>query len=189
MARRVLSLQILAAALLVINVALVARRSIWNYAFAIAGVAIYAHIFYEAKLYSDMLLQGFFLVVNLYGWMYWSRSLADVGEVRVGRMATVQRWAWVAGIVVAAFLWGWLMDRHTDASYPYVDAGLAMASVAAQILLSRQKIENWILWIVVDLVAIGLYAAKGLWPTMILYILMLAISIWGLIDWRRSERG
>nr|WP_295669025.1 nicotinamide riboside transporter PnuC [Sphingomonas sp.] len=182
-------LEILASLLIVVNVVLVARRSVWNYAFAILGVAIYAWIFFTAKLYSDMLLQGFFLIVNLYGWRHWSRGIAEAGEVRVDRLTTPQRLGWLAGILVASILWGTLMHRFTDASYPFVDAGVAMASIAAQILLSRQKLENWILWIAVDAVAIGLYAAKGLWPTAILYFLLLAISIWGLVDWRNSERS
>ena len=180
-------LEILASLLIVVNVVLVARRSVWNYAFAIVGVALYAWIFFAAKLYSDMALQGFFLIVNLYGWRHWSRNIAQTGEVRVGRLSGAQRAGWLIGIAAAAFGWGWLMHRFTDASYPFVDACVAMASIAAQILLSRQKLENWFLWIAVDIVAIGLYAAKDLWPTTILYVLLLAISVWGLIDWRKSE--
>lgn len=180
--------EILASLLIVVNVVLVARRSVWNYAFAIAGVAIYAWIFFDAKLYSDMLLQGFFLIVNLYGLRHWLQGIAEAGEVRVGRLTMAARIGWVAAIFVAIVMWGGLMHRFTDASYPFVDASVAMTSVAAQILLSRQKLENWILWIAVDAVAVGLYAAKDLWPTAILYTLLLAISVWGLIDWRKSER-
>jgi nicotinamide mononucleotide transporter len=182
-------IEAIASLLIVINVALVARRSIWNYAFAIAGVLIYAWIFFHAKLYSDALLQGFFLVINLYGWRHWSRSVVQVGEVRVERMLPVDRWRWIGGIAVATAGWGWLMHRFTDAALPWLDAGIAMASIAAQILLSRQKIENWVLWIAVDMVAIGVYAVKDLWVTSALYVVLLAVSIWGLRDWRRAERG
>lgn len=182
-------LELLAAALILANVALVARRSVWNYAFAIAGVILYAWIFREAKLYSDMALQGFFLVVNVYGWRHWSRSLAAVGEVRVGRLTHPARLAWLGAIAAATFGWGWAMHRFTDAALPFVDAGIAMASIAAQILLSRQRIENWWLWIAVDLVAIGVYASRGLTATALLYVLLLGISIWGLRDWHRAERA
>ena len=180
-------LELLASLLVLINVVLVARRSVLNYAFAIAGVAIYAIVFYRAKLYSDMLLQGFFLAVNLYGWRHWSRSLAAVGEVRVKRLTAQQRNIVAGWIVGATGVWGFTMHRLTDAALPYLDAGIAMGSIAAQILLSRQKIENWVLWIVIDIVSIGMYAWKGLLPTAILYVLLLAVSIWGLIDWRRAE--
>jgi nicotinamide mononucleotide transporter len=182
-------LELLAALMVLINVVLVARRNVWNYAFAIAGVALYAFVFYGAKLYSDMLLQGFFLVINLYGWRHWSRSLASAGQVTVSRLTTGHRAVWLTGIALATLAWGSAMHRFTDAAVPYVDAGIAMASIAAQILLSRQKLENWLLWIAVDLVAIGVYASRDLWPTAILYVLLLGVSIWGLVDWRRAERG
>ena len=122
-------LELLAAVLILANVALVARRSVWNYAFAIGGVTLYAWVFFEAKLYSDMALQGFFLVVNVYGWRHWSRSLADVGEVRVGRLTDPARLAWLAGIVTATLGWGWTMHRLTDAALPFVDAGIAMRAL------------------------------------------------------------
>ena len=177
----------LAAALVVVNVALVTQRNVWNFPVALVAVAIYGWVFFEARLYSDTGLQLFFVIVNLYGWRHWSNGIATAGEVRVGRLSAAARGCWLFGIAFATLAWGTLMHRLTDASFPFVDAGIAMTSVAAQILLSRQKLENWVLWIAVDIVAIGLYAAKGLWPTTILYILLLAISVWGLLDWRRSE--
>jgi nicotinamide mononucleotide transporter len=181
-------IEIAAVVLGLVNVTLVVRRSIWNYPFALAMVALYAWIFSGVKLYSDMLLQGFFFAVNIYGWWYWARSIAAEGDVVIERLAAGARARWIAGCIVATMGWGWLMHRYTDAAFPWWDAGVAMASVAAQILQSRRKIESWILWIGVDVAAIGLYAAKGLMLTALLYALFLLLSIWGLVDWRRAER-
>jgi nicotinamide mononucleotide transporter len=86
-------------------------------------------------------------------------------------------------------VWGWLMHRFTDASYPWWDAGVAIVSIAAQIMLAKRWLENWVLWIGVDIVSIGLYSAKGLWLTMVLYVIFLALAIWGLIDWRNTRRA
>ncbi|MDO7840967.1 nicotinamide riboside transporter PnuC [Sphingomonas immobilis] len=180
--------EIAASLLIVANVALVAWRSIWNYAFGVAGVLLYAFVFFEEKLYSDALLQIFFLVLQFYGWWNWSRSAADGGEITVERMTPTARLTWLAGIALATGIWGWLMHRFTDAALPFVDGGIAMASVAAQILLSRRKLENWVLWIAIDIASIGMYAAKGLRPTTALYVLLLAIALGGLIDWARVER-
>lgn len=180
-------IEIAAFVLGVANVILVVRRSLWNYPFGLAMVTLYAWIFAEAKLYSDAILQGFFFAVQLYGWANWARSKADAGEVRVGRLGAAERGAWLAGIVVATLAWGAAMHRFTDAALPWWDAAVAITSVAAQILLSRRRIENWVLWIAVDLMAIGLYAAKDLWLTAVLYVIFLALSVWGLIDWRRAE--
>jgi nicotinamide mononucleotide transporter len=180
------AIEAIAAALVVVNVALVAWRSIWNYPVAILAVAIYAVVFAEARLYSDMVLQGFFLVVNLYGWVNWARVKGETGEVIVERLGPAARGAWVAGIAVAALVWGTGMHAFTDASYPWWDAGIAAASVAAQLLQARRVIESWWLWIAVDLASVPLYAVKSLWFTTALYVVLLVISVAGLIDWRRA---
>jgi len=180
------AIEAIAAALVVVNVALVAWRSIWNYPVAILAVAIYAVVFAEARLYSDMGLQGFFLVVNLYGWVNWARVKGETGEVIVERLGPAARGAWVAGIAVAALVWGTGMHAFTDASYPWWDAGIAAASVAAQLLQARRVIESWWLWIAVDLASVPLYAVKSLWFTTALYVVLLVISVAGLIDWRRA---
>jgi len=78
------------------------------------------------------------------------------------------------------------MHAFTDAAYPWWDAGIAAASVAAQVLQARRRIESWWLWIAVDVVSVPLYAVKGLWFTTALYVVLLVISVAGLIDWRRA---
>jgi len=178
-----------AAVLVLVNVWLVARRNIWNYAFGMAGVAIYGWVFFHAKLYSDMLLQGFFLVLNVYGLVQWRRSQAEAGEVVVERLSDTARLQWVAGISVAVASWGWLMHRLTDASLPWWDASVAMTSVAAQLLMAHRKLENWWLWIVANVLSIGLYAAKSLWITMGLYVFLLGLAIWGLARWQAARQG
>lgn len=180
-------IEIAAAALGLVNIVLVVRRSIWNYPFALAMVALYAWVFLGERLYSDALLQLFFLAVNLYGWWNWSRARADTGEVRVVRLAGAERLRWITGCAVLAAGWGALMHGATDAEWPWWDGTIAVLSVAAQILQSRRAIECWVLWIVVDLLAVPLFAVKGLWPTAALYVLFLALSALGLIEWWRAE--
>ena len=178
----------IAAALVVANVVLVARRSVWNYPFAIVAVAIYAVVFARAHLYSDMLLQGFFLIVNAYGWVHWARDRAVQGTVVVEVLTARARATWAIGCVGATIGWGLAMHAYTDASYPWWDAATAIVSVAAQVMLARRAIENWWLWIAVDVAAIPLYLAKHLWFTGGLYVVLLAISVWGLTDWQRARQ-
>lgn len=180
-------IEIVAALLVLVNVALVVRRSMWNYPFALVAVSLYAWIFFGQKLYSDALLQLFYLAVNLYGWWNWSRSQADTGEVWVERMRDRERLAWVAICMGATAGWGWLMHSHTDAAYPWWDGGIAVISIAAQILQSRRKWESWVLWIVADVLAVPLFAVKGIWPTAILYTILLGLAVRGLIDWTRRQ--
>ena len=180
--------ELVAAALGILCVALVVRRSVWNYPFGIASVALYASVFWHAKLYSDALLQLFFVVVNAYGWSSWAENRAGAGEVLVERLSPRSRWEWTLGGAAAILAWGALMHRFTDASYPWPDAGVAITSIAAQILMAKRKWENWVLWIGVDLASIPLYAAKQLGATTLLYVLYLALAIWGLSDWSRARR-
>ncbi len=179
-------LELIAFVLGVINVTLVVRRSIWNYPFGLAMVVLYGRVFFEAKLYSDTLLQAFFFVVQLYGWWAWSSSAADSGTIIVKRLGRRERLGWGLGCAAATIIWSSLVTRFTDASLPWWDATAAVLSVAAQIMMSRRLIENWVLWIAVDILSIGLYAAKGLWLTMVLYAVFLALAIWGLVGWRRD---
>ncbi|MFN3433224.1 MAG: nicotinamide riboside transporter PnuC [Sphingomonas sp.] len=177
----------LAAALVVVNVALVAQRSVWNYPVALVAVAIYGWVFAEARLYSDALLQGFFFAANLYGWANWAKSRAQAGEVVVERLDAGTRAGWLVAGAAACLLWGMLMHRYTDASYPWWDGGIAIASVAAQLMQARRAIESWWVWIAVDVASVPLYCAKGLWFTAALYAVLLGLAVWGLVDWRRAE--
>jgi nicotinamide mononucleotide transporter len=178
-------LEAIAALLGVINVALVARRSIWNYPPGIAMVALYFFVFFEAKLYSDALLQIFFLVIQLYGWWNWLHSPKPDHGVAVEWMSPNARLKWFGGTVLFSLCWGLLMRTYTDAAAPLIDAGIAGFSVAAQLLLSLRRVENWILWIGVDIVAIGLFLWRGLEITAGLYALFLCLATIGLISWSR----
>jgi len=172
------------------NITLLVRRSIWNYPFGIVMVSLYAWIFYGAKLYSDAILQIFFFVVQCYGWAHWLTRRDEEGLVIVARLsprgAVTSALAAVAGTAAL----GGVMATFTDASFPYWDASIAVLSVIAQIMLARRLLENWALWVAVDIIAIGLYWTKGLYPTAVLYLMFLIISAIGYFNWRRAyDRG
>lgn len=181
-------LEIIAVVLGLINVTLVVLRNIWNYPVALVMVSLYAVIFYQTNLYSDALLQIFFFVMNIYGWWYWARGKAETGDIRVELLSNRARLGGAAWLVALTFGWGWLMDNRTDAHFPYWDGAIAMTSVAAQILMSRRFLENWVLWILVDVLAVGLYWVKDLKLTSALYVVFLALSIWGFEEWMRVRR-
>jgi nicotinamide mononucleotide transporter len=176
-----------AAALGLLNVWLIIRRSIWNYPPGLVMVVLYAWIFYDAKLYSDVLLQIFFFFFQLYGWVDWTKNKSLTGEVRVDVMEPAAfgvSLCWVAG---GAWMLGSYMAHQTDASFPYLDAFIAIASVVAQALTSRRKLESWLLWIAVDVIAIGVYAAKDLYITAGLYTLFLCLAVSGYFSWQASR--
>lgn len=189
-------LELLAAALGVINIALLVRRSVWNYPFGIAMVALYVIVFYRARLYAEAGLQVFFLLAQAWGWWLWVRaekrepgSARDPGRVAVRWLGWPSRAVWLVVTAALSLNLGWVLHRFTDAALPYADSAIAGASVAAQILLALRRIENWVLWIAIDAAAIAVYLSKGLLATAALYALFLAFSALGLREWVRSARA
>jgi nicotinamide mononucleotide transporter len=181
-------IEIAAFALGLANIGLLIRRSVWNFPFGIAMVALYAVIFFDAKLYSDAGLQIFFLVVQIYGWWSWSRG-ADQGVVAVRAMEPRGRIGWAIATAMLIAVWGTAMHRLTDASLPYWDAAIAMMSVSAQILMTRRFVENWPVWVAVNIVSIGVYAVKGLWLTALLYAIFLVLAVVGWAEWHRQAKA
>ncbi len=181
-------LEAIAATLTLVTIILVMRRSLWNFPVALVAVSATAIVLCEAKLYSDAGLQGFFFVLNLYGWWAWRQNKGKTGAVEVRRLPRAVFALWIAGAMTATLGWGRLMGATTDASAPYLDASIAMLSVTAQILMTQRRIENWHIWIVVNLISIALYASRGLYWFTALYLVLLILAIRGLAEWRNAEQ-
>lgn len=182
------AIEVTAVALGLVNVTLIIRRNIWNYPFGIAMVILYARIFYDYRLYSDSGLQIYFLVIQIYGWWYWWSRRDDEGRVIVARVPTSHLGPYAAVAVVGILALGTVMERYTDADYAYWDGTIAFLSVIAQFLLSRRRLESWVLWIIVDVLAIGLFWVKGLYPTAALYGVFLVLAAIGFHTWLRAWR-
>lgn len=181
-------LEIIAVALGIANVGLLVRRSIWNYPFGMAMVALYLVIFWQARLYGEAGLQVFFFVVQGWGWWLWARAGG------LAQMVTVEWMGWRARAVAIALVAGsslgigWAMARFTDAALPYADATIAGASVVAQVLLALRRVENWALWIAIDVLSVGVYVERELYLTAGLYVVFLGLATMGLIAWARAAR-
>ena len=169
------------------NVVLIIRRSIWNYPFGFVMVVLYFFIFWEFKLYSDAFLQVYFFVIQFYGLWNWLHGRASDGRVVVVPLPQKALLGYLAVTAIAWLAISWLMGTYTDAAAPRWDAAVAALSVTAQFLMSRRHLESWILWIVVDILAIGLFYTRDLQPTAALYVVFLGLAITGYVQWRRSQ--
>ena len=146
---------------------------------------LYLIVFYRVNLYSDALLQIFFLAFTLYGWWYWWRGVREEGEVRVAPLAMRSLLLALAAGAVGSLALGEIAKRM-HAALPYLDATLASYSLVGSWWQARKHIANWWLWIVVDLIYIGEYVYKDLWLTAILYAGLTGLAVLGLRDWRRA---
>jgi nicotinamide mononucleotide transporter len=168
---------------------LLIKRSMWSFAFGLVQVSIYAWIFYEVKLYSDMILHVFYIGFQFYGWYIWRRSQDETGHVVVIPGSLKEYSLWITAVIVSSAIVGFIMTNNTDASFPYPDAFTTCASLVAQWLLSRKKLCNWLFWIVVDVVAMAIYWQKQLYPTSVLYLCFLVMATIGQIQWYKAWRN
>lgn len=178
-------LEIVAFALSVAMVLYNLRVNPWAWPLAIGASALYALLFASSRLYGEATLQLLFIAVSVWGWWQWLRgSGADGQALRVHRLDPRARWL-IAGCTVAAWpLLGALLQRCTDSDVPYLDALPTVGSVAGQLLLGRKLIENWLVWLAVNLFSVGLFALKGLWLTVLLYTVFAGLSWIGWRAWR-----
>jgi len=170
-----------------VGIWLTTKRVLLCWPVVLAADIFYLVVFFRAQLYSDTLLQIFFVAFTLYGWWHWWRGVRAEGEVRVVPLS-VQ--GWIAGLIagaVGAIALGWLMVR-IGASLPHLDAALTSYSLVASWWQARKHTANWWLWIVIDGAYVGEYAYKDLWLTSLLSVGLVALAVLGLKDWRRASQ-
>ncbi|MGA7110212.1 MAG: nicotinamide riboside transporter PnuC [Terracidiphilus sp.] len=170
----------------VLGIWLTTRRSMLCWPVILAADIFYLIVFYRAQLLSDALLQVFFLAFTLYGWAHWWRGVREEGEVRVVPLALQSLIIAVLAGVVGSFVLGELAKR-LHAALPFLDATLTSYSLVASWWQARKHTASWWLWIVVDLTYIGEYLYKDLRATALLYLILVALAVLGLRDWKRAE--
>lgn len=163
---------------------LVVRRSVWNFPVGIANVTFLGFLFLDARLYADACLQVLYIALQLFGWWAWVRLKPSRSGVQVnvgGRLPLVALVCAVAGTAILEPIL-----RAVGDSAPLWDAATTNISLAAQALLAWKQLENWWFWIAADIVYVPLYASKGLPLTAAVYVLFLALCVYGLRTWGRA---
>jgi nicotinamide mononucleotide transporter len=161
-------LEIAANAVMAVSIVLAGRNNIHSWWLGIVGCSLFALLFYDVKLYADVLLQLFFIVTCIIGWVQWLRGAGGKPlPVTTAGWATL-RWALPAGVAATA-IYGALLRAFTSAYAPFIDSSVLVFSVIAQFLLMGRKLENWVFWLLVNAIAVPLYASRGLYLTAVLY--------------------
>lgn len=178
-----------AAAFGIVSVYLSAKEHLVAWPTAIVNVLLYVVVFRAQKLYADMGLQVVYAVLSAYGWWHWARGGAGATPLPVSRTPRRQG-AVLAGIALAGSVTlGFALKRWTDAALPWADATLSATSLVAQWMMTRKLVENWLVWIALDVCYVAMFATKGLWPTAGLYAVFLVLAAIGWRDWRESLRA
>lgn len=163
------------------------KENMWCWPTWIIMVALYIFIFYDVKLYSDMLLQIVFLFMQFYWWYYWLhwRNKKKNEKLDIVNLKSSKKIKWFIIWIIWTAILGYYMHSKTDASLPYLDAFNACLSLIAQRFLSKKIIENWHIWITVDVISIWMYMYKWLYLTTWLYVIFLILATLWLLEWKK----
>lgn len=181
------TLEIIASLLGVVTVWLVVRRNIWTFPIGIVQVTLAGIVCFQARLYSDALLQVLFGVMQVQGWILWSRSDRAADDRIAIRSLSPWQWLWTGcALLAGTFGLGYVMDTWTAADFAYRDAFCTAQSVLAQWWMNKRYLENWVLWIAVNQVYVFMYADKGLKFFAGLYVVFLVQAALGYIQWKQK---
>ena len=168
---------------------LAAREHVACWACALVSTAIYIGLFWNVSLLMESALNGYYLLMAVYGWWQWRAGGA------AGTGVAIRRWRWrthavaVTGVCAAAALNGYLLAEHTSAAWPYVDSFTTWGAVVTTFMVTQKILENWVYWFVIDAVSIPLYIDRGLYATACLFAVYLVIVVFGFLSWRRAYAG
>jgi nicotinamide mononucleotide transporter len=180
------ALEIVAAVTGAIAVYLAARENIWNWPVAIVNVSLYAIVFFQSRLYADMGLQVVYLILSVYGWYNWLHGGERRTTLHVTRASPRLLLTLGALVAIGSYALGATLAARTNAVLPYLDSALTVTSLAAQWLMTRKVLENWLLWIALDIVYVPMFISRNLLATAVLYAVFLVLAVLGFIEWRRS---
>lgn len=168
----------------VICVWLAATRNVLTFPAGIVSSAMMLVLFWNTGLYGDSALQILFVALGVQGWWAWLQG--RVNEELIVLRADTTDWWLVVAIMGPGAVALWFGLQALGGSAPLLDAAITSGSIAAQILLNRRRVENWLIWIAVDVVSIPLYASRDLWLIAGLYAIFLGLATGGWITWRRT---
>lgn len=180
------SIEWIAVATTLLAVYLTTRQIVWCWPLGMVSVTLYAWVFFDAKLYADMGLQALYFALAAYGWWAWTHGSGDHGELPVSKTPVTARITLLVIGTVGGITLGGLLSRHTDASLPFMDSTLTSFSVIAQWMQTRKLLEAWLVWLAVDVVYVGMFLYKKLYPTAGLYAVFLYLAVLGFVEWHRS---
>jgi nicotinamide mononucleotide transporter len=178
-------LEVVAVVFGILSVWFARKENIWVYPTGIINVLIYVYLCYFAGLYADMGINAFYFVMSVFGWYNWSRRDRNLHHVLISSLS-IKGWSFFILLTAVAFgIIYYVLTEFTDSTVPVFDSFTTALFIAGMWLMALNKIENWLFWILGDLLVIPLFAMKGLVFTSVQYIVFLVLAILGYIEWRK----
>ncbi|MFC1731949.1 nicotinamide riboside transporter PnuC [candidate division KSB1 bacterium] len=172
----------------IIGVYLTAKQIIWCWPVAIVSVVLSLYVFFVAKLYQDSILQLFYLGMSFYGWYNWLHGGTKKVELKVNWIRLNHALFLILIGFLSIIIFGYLFQNYTDAALPYWDATTTVWGIIGTYMMAKKMIDNWIVWIIIDLLNVGIYFYKELYGFTVLYFIFTLLAIYGLREWITDYR-
>lgn len=164
------------------------KESIWTWPWGIAYTCISLWVFWKEQLYGDLLLHVLYLILNIYGWYHWLHPNTDDDELHITNIPIYNLLMVLALSAAGIFIFGFFLSEYTDASVPYWDSTTSILSVAAMWMTTQKRIENWILWLIIDIIATGIYIYKSMYFYALLYFVYIGMAVAGYLEWKKLQK-
>ena len=183
------AIEVIGAIISLLHLRLEYKASIWLWPVGVIVPLIYIYIFFVSKFYAVMGINIYYLFASVYGWYCWKRNVSGESGLQIARLPVRIVWYLIPVFVVLYALIVWVLLRFTDSPVPYGD-GLATAlSIIAMWMLAHQYAEQWLVWLVVNSISVGLYFKQELYPTSILFFIYAIVSIFGYLKWKKMANS
>ncbi|WP_421918327.1 nicotinamide riboside transporter PnuC [Marinifilum sp.] len=163
------------------------KQNKWLWPVGLLTSAMYIYVFFVAKLYADMSLQFYYVFISVYGWVLWSRgdnqNKKELPVTKLNRPLFLM--LFVSSMLIYAIL-SYILVNYTDGAIPYWDAFTTALSIVATWMLARKILEQWLVWVLVNTVSLGLYIYKGLYPTSVLFFFYTVLAVVGYLQWKKD---
>jgi len=182
------NIELLGAILGILYIGFSIRQNILTWPTGLLTSILYVIVFFQAKLYADMGLQVYYVFISVYGWYFWIKGKKPENKKKVPvKGTTAKLWFILTSIsVLLYFIILYILLNFTDSDVPYMDSITTALSIVATWMLARKYIEHWLMWIFIDAFSAGLYVYKGLWPTVILFIVYTVMAALGYFEWKKD---
>ena len=180
--------ELLGAILGIIYIRFSIKQNILTWPTGLLTSILYILVFFNSRLYAAMGLQVYYVAISLYGWYYWLKGKKEDNKSLLP-VQNVNRRLWVKigmGSLLIYFAILYILIKFSDSDVPFMDSLTTSLSIVATWMLAKKYIENWIIWIFVDFVSIGLYIYKNLWPTVLLFTVYTIMAFFGYIEWNKD---
>lgn len=181
-------IEIIGSLLGIAYVLLANKQNIWCWPVGFVNVAMYIYIFLGAGLYGDSVLQFFYLVMSVYGWYQWKYGGKGEQELKISRLGLKTGIALLILAIISTLLFGFILEKFTDSVIPYWDGLTTSLGILATWMTARKILENWIIWVGTNLVCVGVYLYKELYPTTVFYFILMAIAAYAYFNWLKDYK-